>query len=227
MIRTSAVPLEIKAVDESGAFSGYASVFGVEDSYGDVISKGAFTKSLNSWRERNMTPAMLWQHKPDEPIGKWVSLVENERGLLVEGRLELEVQRAKEAYALLKSKALNGLSIGFNVAKSTIDSKGKRTITEIDLWEISPVVWPANKLATVEHVREAIRSGEPLRHSDIEQILVNAGLTHTQARQIATGGLKSTRLLHADERNLIEGATSLLEQVRQGVKAMAATRSWQ
>ena len=58
------MPLKIKAVDKSGEFSGYGSVFGVEDSYGDVVVPGAFEGSL-----KNKMPAMLWQHDTSEPIG--------------------------------------------------------------------------------------------------------------------------------------------------------------
>ena len=54
--------LTIKSVSDTGEFEGYGSVFGVEDSYGDVVVKGAFEKSLASWREKGRLPAMLWQH---------------------------------------------------------------------------------------------------------------------------------------------------------------------
>ena len=43
------IPLKIKSVSETGEFEGYGSVFGVEDSYSDVVVKGAFQKSLAAW----------------------------------------------------------------------------------------------------------------------------------------------------------------------------------
>ena len=40
--------------DSPGEFDGYASVFGSVDEVGDTISKGAFTKSLDSGRTIKM-----------------------------------------------------------------------------------------------------------------------------------------------------------------------------
>lgn len=43
-----------------GTFSGYGAVFGNEDSYGDVIAKGAFKSSLREWKKnRGKFPPML------------------------------------------------------------------------------------------------------------------------------------------------------------------------
>lgn len=64
-------------------------------------------------------PAMLWQHKGDEPIGAWLGLEDTGRGLEAHGKLELSIPRAAEAYALLKSRALS-LSIGFQAKASDV-----------------------------------------------------------------------------------------------------------
>ena len=48
------VPFKIKAVSEDGLFSGYGSVFGVIDSYKEVVAPGAFAESLSQ-----RTPALL------------------------------------------------------------------------------------------------------------------------------------------------------------------------
>ena len=63
------IPLKLKSVSDSGEFEGYGSVFGVKDSYDDVVVPGAFSKSLQSWRGKNALPALLLQHQMDEPIG--------------------------------------------------------------------------------------------------------------------------------------------------------------
>lgn len=224
MIRTLDLNYEVKGIEQTGSFSGYASTFGTEDAYGDIMARGAFSVSLQTWKTKGQAPAMLWQHKPDEPIGVWLSLIENEKGLLTEGQLNLDTQRGREAYSLLKMGALRGLSVGFNTKSETIDPKTrKRTITEVDLWEISPVTFPANPEAQIDHVRMALERGEKIRHSDIEAILVQHGLSHTQARQIACGGLGATRLLHADEAALVEHAKGLLERVQAGARAMASS----
>lgn len=94
-------------------FTGYASVFGVPDLGRDVVMPGAFSASLA--RRGAAGVRMLWQHDPTEPIGLWLSLAEDHRGLRVEGKLNPAVQRAREVEALIREGALDGLSIGFRV----------------------------------------------------------------------------------------------------------------
>jgi HK97 family phage major capsid protein/HK97 family phage prohead protease len=149
------------ATDEAGLLSGYASAFGGEpDSYGDVIEKGAFTKSLAEHKAAGSAPLMLWQHKTDEPVGRWLDLREDETGLAVTGRLILETQRAREAYALLKGGALNGLSIGYRTRASERRAGGGRTLQDLELIEISLVSVPAATRARVTGVKTA-QAGNP------------------------------------------------------------------
>lgn len=61
------VPLSLKSVSDSGEFEGYGSVFGVKDSHDDVVMSGAFAASLRAWSDRKALPALLWQHRMDEP----------------------------------------------------------------------------------------------------------------------------------------------------------------
>ena len=80
------LPLTIKSVSDSGEFEGYGSVFGVEDSYGDVVIRGAFAVSLAKWKEKSRLPAMLWQHNMSEPIGIYTEMREDDVGLYVKGQ---------------------------------------------------------------------------------------------------------------------------------------------
>lgn len=112
MTQRRVCPIAVKAIDESREFSGYASVFGVVDSYTDVVIKGAFTRTLAERR-----PALLWQHDPTVPIGVWEEMREDETGLFVRGRLA-DTVAGRDAYELLKLGALSGLSIGYRTVKS-------------------------------------------------------------------------------------------------------------
>lgn len=144
--------LQIKSIDEAtpGVFEGYASVFGAIDQHYDIVSKGAFKKSI-----KGRKPVMLWQHRASEPIGIFEVVKEDEKGLFVKGVLNMDVQAAREAYALLKQGAITGMSIGYNAIKWAWDEKkGVRTLEEVELWEISLVTFPANTLATVTDVKE-------------------------------------------------------------------------
>jgi uncharacterized protein len=148
-----------------GVFSGYASLFGVVDSQGDLVEKGAFRPSLEAWRAKGRRPAMLWQHDAAEPIGLWTDLVEDEIGLRVEGRLLLSVQRGADAYEHLKAGTISGLSIGYAAVESRRDRKtGLRRLVTVTLWEISLVTFPANTEARVATVKaDDDRLGRALR----------------------------------------------------------------
>ncbi len=137
-----------------GHFTGYASLFGVPDLGRDVVQPGAFAASL---RQRGAAGVrMLWQHDPAEPIGRWQALVEDAKGLRVEGRLNLAVQRAREIDALMRDGALDGLSIGFRTVEAR-PRGGFRQLHAVDLWEISLVTFP---LQTGARVAQAPRPAE-------------------------------------------------------------------
>ena len=178
-IKNKSFPFEIKTISETGAFTGYASVFGNEDLWGDIVVAGAFSKSIAEKK-----PAMLWQHNSDEPIGVWAVIKEDEKGLYVEGQLLIDgVAKAKEAYELLVAKAISGLSIGYRAVswewRKKDDSKDEvRLLKEIDLWEISLVTFPANTEARVGDVKDL----NTLR--DIEGFLRDAGCSRNEAKGI-------------------------------------------
>jgi phage prohead protease, HK97 family len=146
--------LELAGITGDGTFSGYASVFGEVDLGKDRIERGAF---LNSLAERGAPGVrMLFQHDPNEPIGAWKTIREDERGLYVEGVLSPGVARSREVLALMKSGALDGLSIGFRTVRARTDAKtGVRRILEADLWEISVVTFPMLPSARVSNVKHA------------------------------------------------------------------------
>ena len=171
--------LQIKAAGDDGTVEGYGSVFGVRDNYDDVISKGAFVQSLKDHKAAGTMPAMLWQHDADKPIGVWTEMVEDEKGLRIKGQLAMETVKGKEAHALLKMGALNGLSIGFMSKEWAYDRETEvRTLTAIDLWEVSLVTFPANEKARVTNVKSADELQAP---KDAEKVLRDAGFSKSDA----------------------------------------------
>ncbi|EFU7118624.1 phage major capsid protein [Escherichia coli] len=101
------VPLSLKSVSDSGEFEGYGSVFGVKDSHDDVVMSGAFAASLRAWSDRKALPALLWQHRMDEPIGVYTEMKEDDVGLYVRGRLLIDDDPlAKRAHAHMKAGSL-------------------------------------------------------------------------------------------------------------------------
>ena len=173
------VGFEIKAVTADGTVEGYGSVFGVRDNYDDLIAKGAFVQSLKGHKAAGTMPAMLWQHDADKPIGIWTEMVEDEKGLRIKGQLAMETVKGKEAHALLKMGALNGLSIGFMSKEWSYDRETEvRTLTAIDLWEVSLVTFPANEKARVTNVKSADEMATP---KDAEKALRDAGFSKSDA----------------------------------------------
>ncbi|MDJ1159034.1 HK97 family phage prohead protease [Chelatococcus sp. SYSU_G07232] len=135
-----------------GEFEGYASLFGVPDLGRDVIEPGAFAESLA--RRGAGGVRLLWQHDPAEPLGRWLSLAEDGRGLKARGRLNLAVARAREIHALLSEGAVDGLSIGFRTERARTDPRTRvRHIAKVDLWEISLVTFPMLPGARVTGVK--------------------------------------------------------------------------
>ena len=130
-------------VAESGAVQGYASLYGESDQGGDVVAPGAFTASLARLTEQGRKVKFLWQHDPAQPIGVWHTVREDKRGLYVAGEILPCVAKGAEALALLRSGAVDGLSIGYRTVKAEANrATGGRRLLEIDLWEVSLVTFP-------------------------------------------------------------------------------------
>ena len=145
-------PVNLQTVEADGTFSGYASVFGQVDLGQDLVMPGAFRESLATRGARGVK--LLFQHDPNEPIGVWLELAEDARGLFAKGRLMPEVTRAREVLSLMRAGALDGLSIGFRTVQGRTDpASGVRRLDKIDLWEISVVTFPMLPDARVSAVK--------------------------------------------------------------------------
>jgi hypothetical protein len=201
---------ECKAVNEDGTFEGYGSVFGVVDSYQEIVAAGAFTESLSSLKQQSRMPALLWQHRSGEPIGVYTDMHEDSIGLHVKGKLALKTARGAEAHELLKMKALSGLSIGFMTREDSYDKvTGIRTLKKLDLWEVSLVTFPANdaaRVATVKNI-ESIRT-----LADAESFLRESG---GYSKSEAVGLIAHIKSLHgrseSDELGELHAAMTRLQ----------------
>jgi HK97 family phage prohead protease len=201
----SPVPLDVKLAggDALGLIEGYGSTFGTVDSYGHAVAPSAFAKSLARHKATGSTPAFLWSHDPSEPIGKFTDIREDTRGLYVRGVINQGTQRGREALALLKSRDVTGLSIGFIPVSRRLEKNGVVTLTEIELFEISAVAMPANPRARVIDVKgiENIR--------DYESFLSESGFPKAASRKLAVGGW---RALNDDESNELEELAALVRE---------------
>jgi uncharacterized protein len=153
---------------EHDEFEGYASLFGVPDSSGDVVAPGAFAQSLRLRGPSRVR--MLYQHSAFEPIGVWQEIREDSAGLYVKGRIS-DITRGRDVLALIRDGALDGLSIGFRTQRARRDkATGLRMLLEIELWEVSVVTFPLlsqSRITTIgaqdEVAGEIRRAAEAMR----------------------------------------------------------------
>ena len=144
-----AYEFKFNEIQKTGAFDGLASIFNIVDADKDVMAPAAFDETLN---EKKTYP-LLWQHSVLEPIG----IAEPKpapTGLATKGEFIMEVQRAREAYALAKAGAVTGLSVGFEILDDEPNDKGGRFIKKARLWEISLAVFPACPGAGITDIKQ-------------------------------------------------------------------------
>jgi hypothetical protein len=168
------IQTEVKFVGEKGKFAGYASVFDGVDSYGDTIKAGAFQNAIKYGK----LPKMFENHKSWElPIGKWTSVSEDTKGLIVEGEFTPNHPKADMVRAAMQHGTIDGLSIGFRMNPNDYELEGaNRTIKNItDLVEISVVTFPADDNARIDliSVKSALDQIGNIR--DLEDFLRESG----------------------------------------------------
>lgn len=142
------VTIEIKGLTDEGYFEGMLSPYGNVDQGGDVVERGAYTKTI---QDQGSTRPLLWQHKSDCPIGQ-IELVDTPEGLTVKGQLLMDLPEAKKAHLLMKARIVKGLSIGFSTVKDSIEN-GVRRLKELKLFEGSVVTFPMNSAALITSVK--------------------------------------------------------------------------
>lgn len=163
---------------------GYLASFGNIDSDRDVIERGAFSKSLNDRGVNSQTArkiAYLYQHDMTKPIGRFTTLVEDEKGLYFEAILD-DIQLAQDVKAQYKSGTLNQHSIGFRYVKDKLKYDSESDVffvKEVDLFEGSVVTMGANentpfvgfKSEDVGDIAEALRkeTEQVLKHIPFEE----------------------------------------------------------
>jgi HK97 family phage prohead protease len=190
--------VRIKSLDEAapGSFIGYGSVYDVEDLGGDVVARGAFTKSLQS----NSKLPLLWAHDTREPVGT-ATASDSTYGLQISGQLLMGLPTAQKAYELLKAGVVRGLSVGYDAIKASSTPNGGRLLTEIKLWELSLCVFPMNTAAVItgvkalDQVSDLLRSVKPadvkddvLRHlrnidNELKRLLTATGDVDREAQR--------------------------------------------
>jgi hypothetical protein len=146
--RVNSTQFEIREEADGMRFSGYAAVFDSPSEplpFIERIQRGAFRKTL---RSRNDVK-FLWNHDAGEILGstraKTLTLIEDDRGLKVEGILP-NTSRGRDVAELLKRGDVDSMSFGFSVpagGDSWSSDGNERTLKSVRLHEVSLVAFPA------------------------------------------------------------------------------------
>lgn len=164
-VKIKSATVQVKADDEdgttSGTFEAYASVFGNRDSYGDIVQKGAFKDTLKEWSDSGNVLPVLYGHDFADPfsnIGSVVDAVEDDHGLKITGKLDLDNPKAAQVHKLLQEKRLSQMSFAFDVQKGawSEDEDGEYySIDKVKLYEVSVVPIGANQETEILAVKSA------------------------------------------------------------------------
>lgn len=188
-MKTLAFEFEIRSIEDAGTFRGLASTYSATpDLTGDVVERGAFTRTL---AEKGKQRPLLWAHDLAAPVGT-VELTDSALGLECHGSLDLDVQAGKEAYSRMKKRIVRGLSIGFRAARERFVD-GIRHLADIDLYEVSLTVLPADERALIWSVKGGIRTVR-----DFEHFLHESGFSKREAAALASHGFGALETAEPD-----------------------------
>lgn len=204
------LPFEVKEINEDSeyfTFEGYASTFGNIDLGDDIIVRGAFSETL---RKNSVVP-VLWQHQMSEPVGKSITLYEDDKGLYIKAILpKSDTLVSGRIIPQMKVGSIREMSIGFMTRDSEME-KGVRLLKEIELFEVSLVTKAMNPQALVS----GFKSMESLK--DIEQSLKEMGLSNTEAKTLISKVKEFSNQRDAEEKKQEEAQRDVeeLKQLKQ------------
>lgn len=173
-VETKTYGFKVDGIQKDGVIRGFASTFGNIDLGGDVVEKGAFKRTIS--QSKGFWP-ILADHDPTKHIGWNLRAEETDKGLYVEGQIDLNTQAGKEKFSLAsKAQELGakmGLSIGYMVEKAIPDPENPtvRRLKELKMFEYSIVTFPMNTMAYVTGVKAAKELDEAMRAEQLSLAL--------------------------------------------------------
>lgn len=226
------VRMSVKSAGDDGTFVGLASVFDNLDAHGDIVRRGAFTKSLDA----GQTIPLLWEHKSDDPrnyVGDVVAAAETAEGLQIHGKFDLDTEFGRSAYRNVKGRRVSGLSIGYAVRNATKTAAGNE-LTDLELVEVSVVARGANDRALIGAVKSASRPTTPIRSAlakaaatrylkeSTDMVMTNGKLQTLQKDRDSQLAAVKTILDTADElqRDLTADEAEQVEEATEKVKGL-------
>lgn len=182
-----------------GVIAGYIATWDI-DRGDDQFVKGCFSESINEHLAKNRQVRFKAYH--DDIIGGFpiATVMEDEIGLYGIGELNLEIEDAKEVYALAKQGVLTEFSIGYSVLESEI-KEGIRIITKAKLWEGSIVDEPMNPAARITEIKSDKFTVEQVKEWTVRELEDNlSSIMSNNAAKMLAGKLKTEQ---TDKKELV------------------------
>ncbi|MFJ9440339.1 HK97 family phage prohead protease [Kitasatospora sp. NPDC101235] len=217
----------IKAAEQEGSqgrVTALVSVFGNEDSVGDVVMPGAFTKTLADWASTGDTIPVLWSHRMDDPnmvVGHVVKAMETTEGLQIEAQLDLDSANGAQVYRLLKGRRIKNWSFAYDIEAGgygEMDGRPVYELRQLKLHEVSPCIVGANQETRTDEVKSSPVDGYRAAVKRYEAaVRAQAEVVDPVDASIAGGvALKArARMFEARKQALDEGATE--EELEQNM----------
>jgi HK97 family phage prohead protease len=172
-VKSDGEPTEINGV-KGWTFDGYASVWDIRDHEGDTVRRGAFSRTLSEG-----LPLVKYEH--GATVGKVLEAVEDDKGLLVRGFVPID-DHTEFMRKLMKIGAVAKMSYGWKPypegARS--DGLGGRELTDIKLYEVSPVAVPMLDQTDITNVK-SLPNGLPAAPFEEQMSAVSAVLLTAKA----------------------------------------------
>ncbi len=200
------VPLEIKSIDQAGAFVGYAAIFGEVDKLADVCHAGCFAESIAEWKARGTWPRLKWRHY--QTVGHTTALAEDARGLRVDG-----VIWDAGVAAEVKDAVDNGPGVWMSFAFVALhaDYEGEvRHLYRLSLMDdITITLKPVNTSTGIIQVKSGDGLDAVPTARRVEGVLRDAGLSRRTSKAIVAGGVSTLR--EARPGGVARGLADILE----------------
>lgn len=164
--------LDFKYDQSTGEFTCYANVFDVVDHAKDRTVKGCFKKCIDEHMKAGTMPKMLWMHNPWElPVGTWVEMREDEKGLFMRGKLS-KTTVGSDIEILAKDGALDSFSIGYYVTSEKYNRvKDCNDLLEVIVKEVSWVNFACNEASTLQEIKTHVEAGKMPSKAELREML--------------------------------------------------------
>lgn len=222
--------------DQPGVFEGYGAVFGNVDSHGDVILPGAFKASLAEYKSRGAMPGLYAEHSYYEqggdplPVGVWLDMGEDDRGLKVKGKLSaLDTDHGKRLRGLMHDGAMTGLSIAYGVPPggSKLGKKAgepKRTLKILNLRSVDIVRDPSNEIARIQEIKRAFGGHLKATAGDLESDAEGETNIDEAVEALTAAIVMQDRIMGGGYYGDVKTCALLMDSLRDAYEALTGER---